>query len=182
MISRSIPERNGGSLGIQVARCWQCWKWMGAALVLRARVAMREFSEVLRTSGFQGMRGRWVLQIAFRQNLQASSVVSSWRWRWIFIVFSVIRTRRSLLSSLARAEESFIIIHYASLIRSIHELLELEWEVEPVHAFREGNNCTDFMAQLGVDLAERHWRFDASPAGLRVLLATDTKRTPFLRV
>lgn len=72
--------------------------------------------------------------------------------------------------------------HYASLIRSIHELLELEWEVEPVHTFREGNNCADFMAQLGVDLAERHWRFDASPAGLRVLLATDTKRTPFLRV
>lgn len=42
--------------------------------------------------------------------------------------------------------------HYASLIRTVRELVKLDWSVELVHTLREGNSSANFMAKMGVDL------------------------------
>ncbi|XP_028805340.1 uncharacterized protein LOC114760240 [Neltuma alba] len=56
---------------------------------------------------------------------------------------------------------------------SIHEMLNLEWQVQINHVYREGNYCADRMATIGWEQLETKRFWQLTPEDLQKLLPDD---------
>jgi ribonuclease HI len=61
-----------------------------------------------------------------------------------------------------------------SLLKQIWRLLEMDWEVEVSHIYREANKCADALANIGCSLDYETLYYDVCPAQLSDLVATDS--------
>ena len=59
------------------------------------------------------------------------------------------------------------------LVRMIQQKLDLLWEVEVLHTYREGNTCADWLANFSLSLAPGLFRMSFPPHQLRSLLLAD---------
>ncbi|GAU25543.1 hypothetical protein TSUD_259770 [Trifolium subterraneum] len=60
-----------------------------------------------------------------------------------------------------------------SLLKQIWRLLDLDWNVEVSHTYREANNCADALAMLGCSLGYEITTFEACPSHIRELYDAD---------
>ncbi|MCI09420.1 putative non-LTR retroelement reverse transcriptase [Trifolium medium] len=61
-----------------------------------------------------------------------------------------------------------------SLVRRIRRLLELDWEVEISHTYRETNNCVDALANLGCSMGLELTTFEECPSQIREIYDADS--------
>jgi ribonuclease HI len=61
-----------------------------------------------------------------------------------------------------------------SLLKQIWRLLEMDWEVEVSHIYREANKCADALANIGCSLDYETLYYDVCPAQLSDLVAADS--------
>jgi ribonuclease HI len=60
-----------------------------------------------------------------------------------------------------------------SLVLNIRKLLELDWEVNIAHAYRESNKCADALANIGCQLGREIVFYEECPPQMRELVQAD---------
>jgi ribonuclease HI len=60
-----------------------------------------------------------------------------------------------------------------TLVRNIQRLVNMEWEVRIVHAYRESNQCADALANVGCTLDREIIFYDDCPPHIKNLLLYD---------
>ncbi|MCI02556.1 ribonuclease H protein, partial [Trifolium medium] len=61
----------------------------------------------------------------------------------------------------------------AMLVRNIRRLMDLDWEVNIVHAYRESNQCVDALATIGCSLDKEIVYYNDCPSEVKDLLLAD---------
>jgi ribonuclease HI len=61
-----------------------------------------------------------------------------------------------------------------ALIKQIWKLLDMDWNIEIFHTYREANKCADDLANLGCSLGYDLVFFDACPLAIRETFANDS--------
>jgi hypothetical protein len=62
---------------------------------------------------------------------------------------------------------------YWNIMRKIHNLLNLNWEVQLTHIYREANRCADILANMGSKLEVDMMIYHEPPLAVRQILFDD---------